>query len=112
MVNESRIINSVTEVLDCDINYDEFMSYALDDTVRFIVSNTTEAGIVLDENDHFDGLPSTYPGKLTKFLYERYNAFKWSKDHGFIILPVELIEDNGKKLKECIYALAKIWESA
>lgn len=108
-VDSSRIITSVSKVLDCADDYDEFMSLAREKDLRFIVSNTTEAGIVFDENDSFEGLPSTYPGKLTKFLYERYNAFGGQKNKGLIILPVELIEDNGKKLKECVLALADIW---
>jgi tagaturonate reductase len=86
------------------------MSLAKLETLEFIVSNTTESGIVLDRNDNFEGLPSTYPGKLTKFLYERFNAFGGAKDKGLIILPTELIEENGKKLKECVLALADIWD--
>ena len=85
------------------------MSLAHLDTLRFVVSNTTEAGIVLDKNDSFDGLPNTYPGKLTKFLYERFNVFMGAEDKGLIILPVELIEENGKKLKECVLALCDFW---
>jgi tagaturonate reductase len=109
VINSSRIITSISQTLDCDINYDEYMALALEGDLRFIVSNTTEAGIVFDENDNFDGLPSTYPGKLTKFLYERYTIFNGSKKFGFIILPVELIEDNGKKLRECVLVLAEVW---
>lgn len=109
VINDSRIITSVSKVLDCADDYEEYMALAHLDTLRFIVSNTTEAGIVLDKNDSFDSLPSTYPGKLTKFLYERFNAFSGAEDKGLIILPVELIEENGKKLKECVFALADIW---
>lgn len=108
-VNDSRIITSVSKVLDCAEDYDEYMALASLDTLRFVVSNTTEAGIVLDDKDNFDGLPNTYPGKLTKFLYERYTVFSGKKDKGLIILPVELIEDNGKKLRECVLTLADIW---
>ena len=109
VINRSRIITSVSKALDCKDDYEEYMALARIDTLRFVVSNTTEAGIVLDENDNFDGLPGTYPGKLTKFLYERYTAFSGDKDKGLIILPVELIENNGGKLKECVLALSKVW---
>lgn len=109
VVNESRVITSIQEVLDCAENYNEFISLATLDTLRFVVSNTTEAGITLDLNDSIEGLPSSYPGKLTKFLYQRYQTFSGAADKGLIILPVELIEDNGKKLKECVLALAKQW---
>ena len=110
VVNDSRIITSVSKVLDCADDYNEYMSLAHLDTLRFIVSNTTEAGIVLDTNDTFEDLPNTYPGKLTKFLYERYTAFNGAEDKGLIILPVELIEENGKKLKECVLALCDAWK--
>ena len=109
VVNKSRIITSVAKALDCKDDYDDYMALAKLDSLRFVVSNTTEAGIVLDENDHFDGLPETYPGKLTKFLYERYTAFSGDSSKGLIILPVELIENNGGKLKECVLSLSKIW---
>ena len=109
VVNDSRIITSVSKTYDCEENYEEYMFLAHLDSLRFVVSNTTEAGIVLDEKDTFEGLPSTYPGKLTKFLYERFTAFSGAEDKGLIILPVELIEENGKKLKECVLALCDIW---
>ncbi|MBR5453423.1 MAG: tagaturonate reductase [Clostridia bacterium] len=106
VLSDSRIITSVSSAIDAGEDYDEFMSLARLDTLRFVVSNTTEAGIVLDTNDSFDGLPATYPGKLTKFLYERFTAFEGDPDKGLIILPVELIEDNGKKLRECVLSLS------
>ena len=108
-VNDSRIITSVSTVLDCKDDYEDYMKFAESADLRFIVSNTTEAGIVLDKNDHFDGLPDTYPGKLTKFLYHRFEAFDGAMDKGLIMLPVELIENNGGKLKECVLALCDCW---
>ena len=110
VVDSSRIITSVAEVIDAEEEYDRYMALAELETLRFVVSNPTEAGIVLDENDHFNGLPETYPGKLTKFLYARYNAFGGDADRGLILLPVELIENNGGKLKECVLALAAVWQ--
>ncbi len=110
IVDDARIVTSVSESLDCAEDYDAFMALAAVDTLRFVVSNTTEAGIVLNEQDHFDGLPESYPGKLTKFLYARYEATNGDPNKGLVMLPVELIENNGKKLKECVLALAKIWQ--
>lgn len=109
-VNDSRIVTSVSKVMDCKDDYEDYMGLAKLDTLRFVVSNTTEAGIVLDKNDSMEGLPATYPGKLTKFLYERYLTFNGAMDKGLIILPVELIENNGGKLKECVLALCDCWE--
>ena len=108
-VNDSRIVTSVSKVMDCKDDYEDYMGLAKLESLRFVVSNTTEAGIVLDKNDSMDGLPATYPGKLTKFLYERYLTFNGAMDKGLIILPVELIENNGGKLKECVLALCDCW---
>ncbi len=107
--NDGRIITSVGKVLDAEADYGEYMSLAHLDTLRFVVSNTTEAGITLDENDHFEDLPDTYPGKLTKFLYERFTYFKGDNEKGLIVLPVELIDYNGRELKRCVMALSDIW---
>ena len=108
-VNDSRIVTSVSKVMDCKDDYEDYMGLAKLESLRFVVSNTTEAGIVLDKNDSMEGLPATYPGKLTKFLYERYLTFDGAMDKGLIILPVELIENNGGKLKECVLALCDCW---
>lgn len=106
----SRIITSVTDVVDAYGEYEKYASYAKLDSLRFIVSNTTEAGIVYDETDRIDlNPPKTYPGKLTKFLYERYTHFNGDINKGLIMLPVELIDDNGIHLKECVLKLAALW---
>ncbi len=76
-----------------------------------IISNTTEAGIAYDAADELTfEPPRSYPGKLTKFLYERYLAFNGDPQKGLIILPVELIERNGQKLRECCEQLAERWD--
>lgn len=106
----SRIITSVTDVVDAYGEYEKYASYAKLDSLRFIVSNTTEAGIVYDETDRIDlNPPKTYPGKLTKFLYERYTHFNGDINKGLIMLPVELIDDNGIHLKECVLKFAALW---
>ncbi len=109
-VEQSRIVTSVSGAVDCYRSYEEYAAYAKCETLRFVISNTTEAGIVLDESDRFDLCPpNSYPGKLTKFLYERAEAFDYAEDKGLIILPVELIDDNGIALRRCVKALAKLW---
>ncbi|MBQ4354818.1 MAG: tagaturonate reductase [Clostridia bacterium] len=109
VVNTSRIITSVDRAVDGADTWDNLAELAKCPTVRFVISNTTEAGIVLDESDSMDGVPATYPCKLTKFLYERYLAFDGAEDKGVILLPVELIENNGGKLKSCVLRLAQVW---
>lgn len=105
-----RIIRSISGALCSYEDYEYYMSYARLESLRFIVSNTTEAGIVYDDTDCYENRPpKSFPGKLTKLLYERYTHFKGDKDKGLIILPCELIENNGKVLKECVFKLANKW---
>ncbi len=110
VVNTHRLITSVDRAVDGADTWVHLAELAACPTVRFVVSNTTEAGIVLDETDTMAGVPATYPGKLTKFLWERYQAFGGSPESGVIILPVELIEDNGGKLSACVHRLAEVWD--
>ena len=106
----TRVVTSVADAVDAYEDYEKYAAYAKCDTLRFIVSNTTEAGIVLDLNDKLENCPPvSYPGKLTKFLYERAEYFDYAVDKGLIILPVELIDDNGIELEKCVRALAKAW---
>ena len=105
-VEQTRVVTSVADAVDAYADYARYADYAKLPSLRFIVSNTTEAGIVLDETDEFSLCPpKSYPGKLTKFL----EAFDYAQDKGLIILPVELIDDNGIMLKKCVKALAKQW---
>ena len=106
----NRVVTSVTDVVDAYNEYEKYAAFAKLDTLRFIVSNTTEAGIVYDDTDRFEfNPPKTYPGKLTKFLFERYTHFEGALDKGLVILPVELIDDNGIHLKQCVLKLAALW---
>ncbi len=106
----TRIVTSVADAVDAYSQYDEYAAYAKCETLRFVISNTTEAGIVLDPSDKIESCPpASYPGKLTKFLYERATHFDYAPDKGLIILPVELIDDNGIELRRCVKALTKLW---
>jgi len=108
---ENRAITCISGAICAYEDYDEYAAFAKNDDLRFIVSNTTEAGIVYDESDKIELCPpNSYPGKLTKFLYERFKATGGSLDRGLIILPVELIDKNGQILKECCIKLADLWE--
>ena len=108
---ETRVITSVSGTVDTASEYETYAGLAKIDTLRFVVSNTTEAGIVLDETDLFEACPpKTFPGKLCKFLFERAEHFGYAPDKGLIMLPVELIDDNGIMLKKCVKALAQKWQ--
>ena len=107
---ENRVVTCVQKAIDTSGEYEDYAALARLDTLRFVVSNTTEAGIVYDPADKFELTPpNSYPGKLTKFLFDRFTAFNGAADKGLIILPVELIEANGVKLKECVLKLIDLW---
>ncbi len=107
---EKRVITSVADAVDCYGEYERYAAYAKLPSLRFVISNTTEAGIVYDESDSINlNPPKSYPGKLTKLLYERYKAFDGAPDKGLVMLPVELIDDNGIMLKKCVMSQIANW---
>jgi len=107
--SEVVLIESVKEAVNPYHDYDRFLTLAREDELQVIISNTTEAGIVLDPSDKVDARPpSSFPGKLLAFLYERYRYVNGDAGKGLLLFPCELIEDNGKKLKEVLVALADV----
>jgi len=103
-----REIGSVKDIMSCYDDYERFMSFADDIDLKYIVSNTTEAGIVYLENDTpKEGPCESFPGKLADFLLKRYSIFAGKDEGGLIILPTELIDENGKALKDCVLRYAE-----
>lgn len=107
---ETYIINAaVSRVLTAADEWEIIMTLAANPDLQVIVSNTTEVGIVLDETDNIHASPpKSFPGKLLAFLLARYNAFAGSEENGLVIIPTELIVDNGNTLKEIVCQLAQI----
>ncbi|MCR4739080.1 MAG: tagaturonate reductase [Lachnospiraceae bacterium] len=105
-VNRKRVISCVSRCLDPYKNFDVLMECAKNPELRFIVSNTTEAGIAYDPACSREDRPaSSFPGKLTQFLYERFQTGL----KGFIILSCELIDRNGDELKRCVDLYIDKW---
>ena len=102
-------VKKIDVISRCVKPYDEFDDYialASNPDFRFIVSNTTEAGIVFDASNKLTDRPAnSFPGKLTQLLYKRYELGLG----GFVFLPCELIDKNGAELKKCILKYAKLW---
>lgn len=95
----SRCINPYTD-------FEGFMKLAENPDFRFVVSNTTEAGIVYCEEDKITDKPcKNFPAKVTQLLYKRFQLDL----EGFVFLPCELIDRNGDNLKKCILKTAKNW---
>jgi len=116
-IDEGKPVDSVEmiDVISRGINpyrdFEDYLKLAEQPEMRFIISNTTEAGIAFDPTCKFDDKPAlSYPGKLVQLLYHRYEHFKGDMSKGFIIFPCELIFLNGKHLKECIYQYIDLWQ--
>ncbi|WP_350287261.1 tagaturonate reductase [uncultured Croceitalea sp.] len=109
-IQNSRLITSVKGVLNPYENYMDFLRQAENPFLEFIVSNTTEAGIVFDPTDRSpEVVPNSFPGKLTALLLHRFHHFDGGSQSGLTLLPCELIEKNGEKLKECILRYSNHW---
>lgn len=106
-VDRHFINTSISRVLAAASEWNQIMALAKSADIEIVISNTTEAGMVLDENDTIDnGAPNSFPGKLLALLFERWNHFKGDVTKGWIILPTELMPDNGILLKSLVNALA------
>ncbi len=110
-VSKRRIISCVSRCLNPYSQYEKVLECAKNPDLRYIVCNTTEAGIRYDESCRFEDAPAeSYPAKLTRFMYERYKAYGNQQGKGFIILACELIDDNGKELEKCVLKYAEGWK--
>ena len=102
-INSYRLIDVISRALNPYSEYDEFLKLAEQPEIRFVISNTTEAGIAFDSSCRLDDAPaSSYPAKLLQLLWRRYNFFSGDESKGLIIMPCELIFLNGRKLREVI----------
>lgn len=115
-IDHGKPVDSIDliDVINRGINpyreFEEYLKLAEDPNIRFVISNTTEAGIAFDPDCKFDDRPaSSYPGKLTQLLYHRFEYFKGDRSKGFIIFPCELIFLNGKELRKCVLQYIDLW---
>ena len=110
-IEKTEIITSVSRGINPYTNWNEFLKCASNPNMRVIVSNTTEAGISYSKIPFPEGeCPDTFPAKVAAFLYERYKKFDGAKDKGMIIIPCELIKDNGDTLHQYILQHALDWK--
>ena len=110
-VDSIDLIDVISRGINPYRDFQDYLKLAEQPEMRFIISNTTEAGIAFDPACKFTDAPaSSYPGKLVQLLYHRYECFKGDLSKGFIIFPCELIFLNGKHLKECIYQYIELWK--
>jgi tagaturonate reductase len=98
---------SISRVLAANSQWDTILVAAEHPAMQVVISNTTEVGIVLVEESIHANPPASFPAKLLAFLYKRYQYFKGSKDAGMVIIPTELISENGQKLKSILLDLSQ-----
>ena len=111
VVRGCRIISSVNREIPIYKEFDQYLKLAHNPEMRFIISNTTEAGIAFVDTDKYQDRPqSSFPGKLTRLLHERFKHFNGDKAKGFILLPCELIDYNGDRLKEIVLKYTDLWQ--
>ncbi len=109
-VSEFRQITCVRREIDLRTMVDDFLALARDPELRFVVSNTTEAGIAVNDSDRYeDRPPLAFPAKLARWLHERYVHFDGAARAGLVLLPCELIDDNGPVLKAAVLHFARLW---
>jgi tagaturonate reductase len=104
---EENIINaSVSRILAATIQWEAVLDCAANPELSVIISNTTEIGIAMPAGDEGHHPPASFPGKLLAFLHRRYEVFKGDPARGLVIIPTELLPDNGKLLQEILVAMS------
>lgn len=109
-VVSKRLITCVNRCINPYVDLDTYNACAKNPELRFVVSNTTEAGISWKEEAMITDEPQdSFPAKVCNFLYVRFKEFNGAMDKGLVFIPCELIDDNGKTLKKYVLQHAANW---
>ena len=106
ILDQPVICTAISRVLSATQEWDDILLAAANADLQIVISNTTEVGVQLVKESIFQKPPSSFPAKLLAVLFERYKIFKGSPKAGLVIIPTELLTDNGTKLKSIISELA------
>jgi len=110
IVEQREVVSAVSRCIDPYQDFDAFIACAANPDLRYVVSNTTEAGIKTDPADAPDARPAvSFPGKLTQLLHARFQHFGGAPERGLVMLPCELIERNGDALARAVAETARRW---
>jgi tagaturonate reductase len=107
MVDQQVICAGISRVISANRQWKDLLASASNTQLQIVISNTTEVGIQFVRESIFQTPPASFPGKLLAFLYERYTVFEGTPESGMLIIPTELLTDNGKKLKSILTELAE-----
>lgn len=109
-VETRRVVSCVSDTLNPQADWDRMLGHATSPALRFLVSNTTEAGIADVEEPYTPGACQTsFPAKVAALLHARYQALGGTAQSGLVLLPCELIEANGANLKRIVLEHARRW---
>ncbi|QJW91601.1 tagaturonate reductase [Spirosoma taeanense] len=103
---ENSICSAISRVLSASSQWAEILEVAASPDLQVVISNTTEVGIQLEQDDVRQEPPRSFPGKLLAVLLARYLAFEGDPARGLVIVPTELVVDNGSKLERIVLELA------
>lgn len=110
LISQKKLITCVSKVIHPYREWEAYLQLAENPDIRFIISNTTESGIRFNASDKLeDKPPREFPAKLTAWLYHRFQHFSGDLAKTCILLPLELVEQNGDLLKNCLLQYAKSW---
>jgi tagaturonate reductase len=110
IVDEKLVVDSISRSVNPYTDWEAVLKAVENPSLEFLFSNTTEAGIRYEKEDYQEGAsPLSFPGKVLAMLYHRYIHFNGEMDKGWIILPCELIENNGDRLKTVCMQIAEDW---
>lgn len=111
VIDQLQPVQSISRAINPYEDADAYFALAEQEGLRFVVSNTTEAGIQFDPACKlYDRPASSYPAKLTQLLYHRWQHFGGDQSKGLIILPCELILHNGVELRKCVQQYIELWQ--
>ena len=109
IINSEEKIDVIKDGIALARDKNSLIDYSKSKALQWIVSNVTEAGFVLGEEDELPTFPKSFPARITLMLWERFSFFQGEAKSGVQILPFELIENNGEKLRLMVIEQAKKW---
>ncbi len=104
--DEKTVVTAISRVMAAHTQWAEILTVARNPKLQVIISNTTEVGLNYVEESIFQAPPHSFPAKLTAFLYERFRNVGGAKSKGMVVIPTELVVDNGLKLRNAVEKLA------
>ncbi|WP_460947043.1 tagaturonate reductase [Spirosoma daeguense] len=109
-ISETSVVSAISRVLAAQTQWKEILMLARNPKLQIVISNTTEVGLNYVEESIFQQPPVSFPAKLTAFLYERFRSVGGSRAKGLVVIPTELVTDNGLKLRDAVEKLSEFNE--